>query len=202
MLNYFVLSFNFSELFLPDKAIDLIDEAGSRVNLRRKGPYVTDEDIEEVVSMLTGIPLNKLSNEESLRLLGMEKSLKRRLIGQDEAVSVVSRGIRRARVGLRDETKPIACFLFTGPTGVGKTELAKLLALEYFGSKDAIVRLDMSEYMEPHSVSRLHGSPPGRDVNELNPNILFVFVKLLRCFMEYFVIQIFIFYSIFSFEKD
>ncbi|KAL8557454.1 hypothetical protein ACS0TY_004760 [Phlomoides rotata] len=154
-----------SELFLPDKAIDLIDEAGSRVSLRRflrrNGQYVTDEDIQEVVSMLTGIPLHKLSNEESLRLLEMEKSLKRRLVGQDEAVSVVSRGIRRARVGLRDETKPIACFLFTGPTGVGKTELAKLLAFEYFGSKEAMVRLDMSEYMEPHSVSRLHGSPPG-----------------------------------------
>ncbi|KAL3813934.1 hypothetical protein ACJIZ3_015202 [Penstemon smallii] len=160
-----------------DKAINVAEdlsrqyirlyEAGARVQLYKTGAspnkvhLVTEEDIKQVVSMWTGIPVEKVSDEESTRLLGMEKILQRRLIGQEEAVSAVSRAIRRARVGLRDPNKPIATFLFTGPTGVGKTELAKLLALEYFGSKEAMVRLDMSEYMEQHSVSRLIGSPPG-----------------------------------------
>ncbi|KAG8385020.1 hypothetical protein BUALT_Bualt04G0179500 [Buddleja alternifolia] len=156
-----------SDRYLPDKAIDLIDEAGARVQLYKtesplgKVPLVTEEDIRQLVSMWTGIPVEKVSNEESIHLLKQEKTFKRHLIGQDEAVSAVSRAIRRARVGLRDESQPIASFLFTGPTGVGKTELAKLLAVEYFGSKEAMVRLDMSEYMEKHTVSRLFGSPPG-----------------------------------------
>ncbi|PIN24218.1 hypothetical protein CDL12_03039 [Handroanthus impetiginosus] len=157
-----------SDQCLPDKAIDLIDEAGARVQLYKKQqrPYwevssVSEEDIGQVVSMWTGIPVQKVTKEESIRLLKMEQTLKHRLIGQDEAVSAVSRAIRRARVGLRDMNRPIASFLFTGPTGVGKTELAKLLTTEYFGSKEAMVRLDMSEYMESHTVSRLYGSPPG-----------------------------------------
>ncbi|KAI3457778.1 hypothetical protein Pfo_014441 [Paulownia fortunei] len=139
-----------SDRYLPDKAIDLTDEAGARVQPQKK-----------VVSMWTGIPAEKVSEEESFRLLRMEKTLKRRLTGQDEAVSAASRTIRRARVGLRDMNQPIASFLFTGPRGVGKTELAKLVAIEYFGSKEAMVRLDMSEYMEKHRVSRLFWSPPG-----------------------------------------
>ncbi|KAL6533542.1 hypothetical protein OROMI_027654 [Orobanche minor] len=157
-----------SDRYLPDKAVDLIDEAGARVQLRKTGPHssavispVTEDDIQQVISMWTGIPLEKLSTEESNRLLGLEKVFRRRLIGQDEAVSSVCRAIRRTRVGLRDTNQPIASFLFTGPTGVGKTELARILAEEYFGSEEAMVRLDMSEYMESHSVSRLFGSPPG-----------------------------------------
>ncbi|KAL2240684.1 UNVERIFIED_CONTAM: Chaperone protein ClpC, chloroplastic [Sesamum indicum] len=158
--------------YLPDKAIDLIDEAGARAQLYRKDSdaapaalinlqLVTEHDIAQLVSMWTGIPVAKISDEESIRLLSMESTLKRRVIGQDEAVSAVSRAIRRARVGLRDMNKPVATFLFCGPTGVGKTELAKSLAVEYFGSKEAMVRLDMSEYIENHSVSRLVGAPPG-----------------------------------------
>lgn len=127
---------NFSERYLPDKAIDLIDEAGARFQLyKQRHPgqvnnVVTEEDIEEMISMWTGIPVKKVSSEESVRLLNMEKTLRNRLIGQDEAVSAVSRAIRRARVGLRDPNRPIASFLFIGPTGIGKTELAKLLAAE------------------------------------------------------------------------
>ncbi|KAL3630883.1 hypothetical protein CASFOL_023867 [Castilleja foliolosa] len=157
-----------SDRYLPDKAVDLIDEAGARIQQRRKRALpsttiypVTEVDIQQVISMWTGIPLEKVTTEESNRLLGMEKVFKRRLIGQDEAVSSVCRAIRRARVGLRDMSQPVASFLFTGPTGVGKTELAKTIAEEYFGSKEALVRLDMSEYMESHAVSRLIGSPPG-----------------------------------------
>lgn len=152
---------NFRELFLPDKAIDLIDEAGARVHLNGKPIVVREDDIAHVISMWTGIPVEKVSDEESIRLVAIEATLKRRLIGQDEAVSVVSRAIRRARVGLRDTNQPIGSFLFTGPTGVGKTQLAKLLAQEYLGTKEAMVRIDMSEYMESHTVSRLIGSPPG-----------------------------------------
>ncbi|KAK4417949.1 Chaperone protein ClpC1, chloroplastic [Sesamum alatum] len=157
-----------SDRYLPDKAIDLMDEAGARAQLYRRNEnsifnqlLVTEEDIQQMVSMWTGIPVDKISDDESIRLLSMEKTLKRRLIGQDEAVSAVSRAIRRGRVGLRDMNKPVASFLFTGPTGVGKTQLAKSLAIEYFGSKEAMVRLDMSEYMERHCASRLVGAPPG-----------------------------------------
>ncbi|XP_011044299.1 PREDICTED: chaperone protein ClpC2, chloroplastic-like [Populus euphratica] len=155
-----------SGLFLPDKAIDLIDEAGARVQLRQaqsasKKLVVTEEDIQAVVSMVTGIPLEKVTDKESSRLLNMEAELHKYIIGQEEAVKAVSHAIRRARVGIKDPNKPIASFLFTGPTGVGKTELAKALAVEYFGSKEAVVRIDMSEYMEKHAVSKLFGSPPG-----------------------------------------
>ncbi|XP_052309184.1 chaperone protein ClpC, chloroplastic-like [Populus trichocarpa] len=156
----------FSGLFLPDKAIDLIDEAGARVQLRQARSaseklLVTEEDIQAVVSMVTGIPLDKVTDKESRRLLNMEAELHKYIVGQEEAVKAVSHAIRRARVGTKDPNKPIASFLFTGPTGVGKTELAKALAVEYFGSKEAVVRIDMSEYMEKHTVSKLFGSPPG-----------------------------------------
>ena len=212
-----------ADRFLPDKAIDLIDEAGSRVRLMnsqlpaaakeldgelreilktkdeavraqdfekagqlreremeikaqinaiaqsKKGasetstitPTVTEEDIAQIVAAWTSIPVNKLTKSESEKLLKMEDTLHTRIIGQDEAVVAVSRAIRRARVGLKNPNRPIASFIFSGPTGVGKTELTKALATYFFGSEDAMVRLDMSEYMERHTVSKLIGSPPG-----------------------------------------
>ncbi|GER45532.1 ATP-dependent Clp protease ATP-binding subunit ClpA [Striga asiatica] len=125
------------------------------------GPTVTEADIQHIVSSWTGIPVEKVSSDESDRLLKMESTLHRRIIGQDEAVEAISRAIRRARVGLKNPNRPIASFIFSGPTGVGKSELAKTLAAYYFGSEDAMVRLDMSEYMERHTVSKLIGSPPG-----------------------------------------
>ena len=212
-----------ADRFLPDKAIDLIDEAGSRVRLlnsqlpaaakeldqelreilktkdeavrgqdfekagqlreremeikaqinaiakskkdsdepTNQTPVVTEEDIAQIVAAWTSIPVNKLTKSESEKLLQMEETLHSRIIGQDEAVVAVSRAIRRARVGLKNPNRPIASFIFSGPTGVGKTELTKALATYFFGSEEAMVRLDMSEYMERHTVSKLIGSPPG-----------------------------------------
>ncbi|MEM9154837.1 MAG: ATP-dependent Clp protease ATP-binding subunit, partial [Cyanobacteria bacterium P01_F01_bin.33] len=205
-----------SDRFLPDKAIDLIDEAGSRVRLRHSKAstsrayeqelrqiadekseavkmqdfetagqlrdremnielqlqqaqagevdaqvVVEAEDIAQIVSSWNGVPVNQLTASESAMLLKLEETLHERLIGQEDAVKAVSRAIRRARVGLRNPNRPIASFIFCGPTGVGKTELTKALAASVFGSEDAMVRLDMSEYMESQSVSKLIGSPPG-----------------------------------------
>jgi ATP-dependent Clp protease ATP-binding subunit ClpC len=214
-----------ADRFLPDKAIDLIDEAGSRVRLmnsqlpaaakeldkelrellkekdasvrnqdfekagqlrdremeiktqisliaknkdetdkisvNRGEICVTEEDIAEIVGAWTGIPVNKLTKSESEKLMNMEETLHSRIIGQDEAVVAVSRAIRRARVGLKNPNRPIASFIFSGPTGVGKTELTKALASYFFGSVESMVRLDMSEFMERHTVSKLIGSPPG-----------------------------------------
>lgn len=208
-----------SDRFLPDKAIDLMDEAASRVRLQASSAppavkeletrlekvrtekeaaiqaqeyenaaklrdeeqqlvrdlaarqkewqqpgreiQVTEDDIAQVVASWTGIPVKRLAEEESQRLLRLEETLHQRVIGQDEAVTAVARAIRRARSGLKDPKRPIGSFLFLGPTGVGKTELARALAEAMFGDESAIIRVDMSEYMEKHTVSRLIGAPPG-----------------------------------------
>lgn len=207
-----------SDRFLPDKAIDLIDESASRVRMyksptavnakevvtqlrevrkaietakeeedfdqvealqnkvteledqieemrtvwdRATSPHVTTEDIAEVISMWTGVPLMQLETEESARLLNMEVDLGKQIIGQNEAIQIISKAIRRARAGLKDPNRPVGSFIFLGPTGVGKTELTKALARFMFGSEDALIQLDMSEFMERHSVSRLVGAPPG-----------------------------------------
>jgi ATP-dependent Clp protease ATP-binding subunit ClpC len=206
---------------LPDKAIDLIDEAASRVRLRHASappalreaqreldritkekdaainnqeyeeaaslreaeatsketvdmlrgewqatmsgdqPTVGDEEIAQVVAMWTGIPVTRIAQEESERLLHMEDALHNRVIGQQEAIDIISKAVRRARAGLKDPKRPIGSFIFLGPTGVGKTELAKALAEFMFGSEDALIKIDMSEFMERHNVSRLVGAPPG-----------------------------------------
>ncbi len=210
-----------NDRFLPDKAIDLIDEAASRAKLKTytepdslkklsekiedveqekeeavkiqkfekaaslrdkqkelKEKYekeqkkwknksnkelinITEENIAEVISSWTGIPANKITEDENVRLKNLEKTLHKRVIGQNEAVEAVAKAIRRSRVGLKDPNRPIGSFLFLGPTGVGKTELSKALAESLFGDENAMIRLDMSEYMEPHSVAKLIGSPPG-----------------------------------------
>jgi ATP-dependent Clp protease ATP-binding subunit ClpC len=208
-----------TDRFLPDKAIDLIDEAASRVRMykspeaislkktitelkqtreahihavdearyddaqelveqeaeleqkldqlrasweyHREGPQVIADDVAEVLSMWTGVPVMQLAQEESEHLLSMEKALHRRIVGQDEAIEAISKAVRRARAGLKDPRRPIGSFVFLGPTGVGKTELTKALAEFIFGSEDALVQIDMSEFMERHSVSRLVGAPPG-----------------------------------------
>ena len=207
-----------TERFLPDKAIDLIDESSSRVRMykspaakkskeltqdlktlrgehalaleegreddaleilehqeeveqqldelrtawdRDSSPVVSAEDIAEVVSMWTGVPVMQIAQAESQRLLQMEDDLNKHIIGQDEAIEAISKAVRRARAGLKDPRRPIGSFIFLGPTGVGKTELTKALARFLFGSEDALIQLDMSEFMERHSVSRLVGAPPG-----------------------------------------
>jgi ATP-dependent Clp protease ATP-binding subunit ClpC len=207
-----------TERFLPDKAIDLIDESSSRVRMykspaakrakdlftqlkqvrqnrtlaleegnnedireweereldlseqierlrtgwdRANSPVVSADDIAEVVSMWTGVPLMQLAEEESQRLLKMEDELRKTIIGQEDAIIAISRAVRRARAGLKDPKRPIGSFMFLGPTGVGKTELTKALAKFMFGSEDAAIQLDMSEFMERHTASRLVGAPPG-----------------------------------------
>jgi len=139
-----------------------IDEESSKVDSNSsQSPIVSEEDVAHIVASWTGVPVQKLTETESVKLLNMEETLHQRLIGQDEAVKAVSRAIRRARVGLKNPNRPIASFIFSGPTGVGKTELTKSLASYFFGSEEAMIRLDMSEFMERHTVSKLIGSPPG-----------------------------------------
>src|SRR3990170_2740383 len=157
--------------FLPDKAIDLVDEAASRVRIKRSyappsyqeeiKAEVSAEDISEVVAMWTGIPVTRIASEESQRLLHMEDALHEKVVGQDEAIHNIAKAVRRARAGLKDPRRPIGVFMFLGPTGVGKTFLARVLAEFMFGAEDAMLKLDMSEFMEKHNVSRLIGAPPG-----------------------------------------
>lgn len=158
----------------PDKAIDVMDEVGARIHARRQAlgeenaaPYaITADDVANVVSMMSGVPVQRVAKAENERLRTMADTLKERVIGQDKAVDMVVRAIQRSRLGLRDPKKPIGTFFFLGHTGVGKTYLAQCLAEEMFGSRDAIIRFDMSEYMEKHAVSLLVGAPPGYIAHE------------------------------------
>jgi len=154
------------ERYLPDKAVDLLDEAAAEVRLeqnegKRQDTLVKEDDIQKVVSSWTGIPITKLTENESEKLLHLEDFIHKRLIGQEAAVSTVAEAVRRGRIGLSNANRPIASFIFLGPTGVGKTELAKTLASILFGKEEAMIRLDMSEYMEKHEVAKLIGAPPG-----------------------------------------
>jgi ATP-dependent Clp protease ATP-binding subunit ClpC len=146
--------------FLPDKAIDLIDEASASASLQGRST-VEAADVAAIVSKWTGIPHGALTETQSHDLLALETSLAKRVVGQDAAIAAVSHAIRRGRAGLKDPRKPVGGFLFIGPSGVGKTELARTLASELFGTDDAIVRIDLTEYTEAHTVSRLLGAPPG-----------------------------------------
>ena len=146
--------------FLPDKAVDLLDEAAAAAHIAGERA-VTEAGVAAVVSNWTGVPAAAVTESEADRLLSLEEVLHRRVIGQDEAVSAVARAIRRGRAGLSDPARPVGSFLFLGPTGVGKTELCRALAEAVYGEAGALIRLDMSEYMEKHAVSKLIGSPPG-----------------------------------------
>ena len=149
---------------LPDKAIDALDEAGSMVrmkNIGKKPVDITPEHVAEVISKMSGVPVTKVAESEAARLVGMQRKLREKVVGQDEAIDRIVRAIQRSRAGIKDPDRPIGSFLFLGPTGVGKTRLAKCLAEELFDSQENIIRIDMSEYMEKINVSRLIGAPPG-----------------------------------------
>jgi len=150
-----------TDRFLPDKAIDLIDEAAAMKRLSEDQKIVDENEIAKVVEQWTGIPVSRMMESEREKLMHLEELLHRRVVDQEDAVSTVARTIRKARAGLKDPKRPSGVFLFLGPTGVGKTELAKALAEVLFGTEDALIRIDMSEYTEKHSVSRLIGAPPG-----------------------------------------
>ena len=160
----------------PDKAIDVMDEAGARKHAKRivtdtqptpdDLPLITTDDIAEVVAMMSNVPVQRVQKEETERLRTMAATLQQKVIGQDKAVETVVKAIRRSRLGLRDPKHPIGTFFFLGPTGVGKTYLAQCLAEEMFGTKDAVIRFDMSEYMEKHTASLLVGAPPGYIAHE------------------------------------
>ena len=147
------------EVHLSEKIQQL--EKNWRADLSSEKPVVTERDVAEVLSMWTGIPASKLTSDEATRLLQMEEELHKRIVSQDEAIATVAKAVKRARAGLKDPRRPIGSFIFLGPTGVGKTELAKALAEFMFGSEESLIRLDMSEFMEKHSVARLVGAPPG-----------------------------------------
>jgi ATP-dependent Clp protease ATP-binding subunit ClpC len=151
---------------LRDREVKLRDriaklESGWHRDQGNEKPTVGEEDIAQIVSMWTGIPVMRIAQEESARLLEMESALHKRVIGQDEAIETIARAVRRARAGLKDPKRPIGSFIFMGPTGVGKTELARALAEFMFGSEDALIKIDMSEFMERHAAARLVGAPPG-----------------------------------------
>ena len=129
--------------------------------MKKKKVPVTEEDVADVISMWTRIPVTRLNESESERLKKLDKTLEKRVIGQEEAIQALSKAVKRGRVGLKDPARPIGSFLFLGPTGVGKTELSKALAEALFGNEEDMIRVDMSEYMEKHSVSKMIGSPPG-----------------------------------------
>jgi len=153
-----------SDRFLPDKAIDVIDEAGARAqvnNITTEIPLIDVEDVSQIVAKMTGVPVSRVGIDESSRLLDMEGNLTKRVVGQVEAIRSLSKSVRRTRAGLKDPKRPSGSFIFAGPSGVGKTELAKTLAEFLFGDEAALIALDMSEYSEKHSVSRLFGAPPG-----------------------------------------
>jgi ATP-dependent Clp protease ATP-binding subunit ClpC len=153
-----------SDRFLPDKAIDVIDEAGARAQVNNTGtevPVIDVEEVSQIVAKMTGVPVSQVGVDETSRLLDMEGNLSRRVIGQSEAIRSLAKTVRRTRAGLKDPKRPSGSFIFAGPSGVGKTELAKTLAEFLFGDEAALISLDMSEYSEKHSVARLFGSPPG-----------------------------------------
>ncbi len=147
------------ERFLPDKAIDLLDQASSRVKICGKG-VVNGYDIEKVISDLIGIPIKSVEENDLEKLKRLENKIKKHIIGQDEAVTKIVKSIRRSAISIKNNNRPIGSFLFLGPTGVGKTEMAKVVAEKYFGKSKRLIKLDMSEFMEPSSVSKLIGSPP------------------------------------------
>lgn len=158
-----------TDRFFPDKAIDTLDEAGAYKHDKVDDnitPVVTETDIAYIVSQMSGVPVQRVAKAESEQLRNMDKALSQRVVGQDQAVRAVVKAIQRSRIGLRDPRKPIGSFFFLGPTGVGKTYLAQCLAEEMFGNRDAIIRFDMSEYMEKHTVSLLVGAPPGYIAHE------------------------------------
>lgn len=146
---------------LPDKAIDLIDEAAARVILKGQRNVVNADDIAEIVSLWTGVPINQLTSSEAEKLLNITEDLKKIVVGQDEAIESLARAVKRSKAGLKDPKRPVGSFIFLGASGVGKTELAKALAIYLFGNEQNIVRIDMSEYTEKHTTSRLVGAPPG-----------------------------------------
>lgn len=154
------------ERFLPDKAIDLLDEAGSEIRMqqaqgKRADTQVKEADIQNIVSAMTGIPISKLTEKEGEKLLHLEELIHKKYVDHDRAVKAVAEAVRRGRIGLANLNRPIASFIFLGPTGTGKTEIAKILAEIMFGKADNMIRLDMSEYMEKHEVAKLIGAPPG-----------------------------------------
>lgn len=148
------------EKFLPDKALDLIDEASAKVKLKKEEKIVSRDDIERVVSDLTQIPVKDISEERLDRLSNIENRIFDSIVGQKETVEKVCKSLKRGVLKLKDSSRPMGSFLFLGPTGVGKTELAKVISEEFFESKKNLIRLDMSEYMEPNSVSKIIGAPP------------------------------------------
>lgn len=148
------------EKFLPDKAIDLLDEASSRVKINNEKEVVEEVDVERVVTGLVGVPMKNINESQIERLADIDKRISEKIVGQEEAVDAIIKSLKRGAIKLRDTTRPMGTFLFLGATGVGKTEMAKVIAEEYFGDKKNIVRLDMSEYMEPSAVSKMIGAPP------------------------------------------